>query len=122
MRGTPSAEAKHTGANVTYRINFDSGSDRINDMPKRRLDTLIMAMQADPEGRIAIEGHTDAQGSPEYNQALSERRAQAVKAYLQRAGITPGRLRIVGYGSSRPVAPNDAQGNVLNRRVELHRW
>jgi outer membrane protein OmpA-like peptidoglycan-associated protein len=119
--GTPSAETKQESTDVMYRINFDFGSDRINDESKRTLDKFVVALKADPDWRVAIEGHTDAQGMPDYNRALSERRAQAVKAYLQSAGIAPGRLSTVGFGASRPVAPNDALGNVLNRRVEFHR-
>ena len=78
-------------------------------------------MKANPGWRVAIEGHTDALGSSEYNHALSERRAQAVKRYLEAAGVAPQRLSTAAFGASRPVAPNDARGNALNRRVELHR-
>lgn len=119
--GTPLAETKQESTDVMYRINFDFGSDGINDESKRTLDKIVVALKADPDWRVAIEGHTDAQGMPDYNRALSERRAQAVKAYLQSAGIAPGRLSTVGFGASRPVAPNDALGNVLNRRVDFHR-
>jgi outer membrane protein OmpA-like peptidoglycan-associated protein len=119
--GTLSAETKQESTDVMYRINFDFGSDGINDESERALDKIVVAMKANPDWRVAIEGHTDAQGTPDYNRALSERRAQAVKAYLQSAGILPGRLSAVGFGASRPVAPNDALGNVLNRRVEFHR-
>jgi outer membrane protein OmpA-like peptidoglycan-associated protein len=119
--GTLSAETKQESTRVMYRINFDFGSDGINDESKRALDKIVVAMKANPDWRVAIEGHTDAQGTPDYNRALSERRAQAVKAYLQSAGISPGRLSAVGFGASRPVAPNNALGNVLNRRVEFHR-
>jgi OOP family OmpA-OmpF porin len=71
---------------------------------------------------MTIEGHTDAQGSAEYNQGLSERRANAVKLYLQTAGIEATRLRSAGYGFSQPVGPNDnSLGRAQNRRVELIR-
>jgi outer membrane protein OmpA-like peptidoglycan-associated protein len=119
--GTLAAETKQKSTDVMYRINFDLGSNRINDESKSTLDRIVVAMKANRDWRVAIEGHTDAQGTSEYNRALSERRAEAVKAYLQSAGIAPGRLSAVGFGASRPVAPNDALGNVLNRRVEFHR-
>ena len=119
--GTLSAETKQESTDVMYRINFDLGSDRINDKSKSTLDQIVVAMKANHDWRVAIEGHTDAQGAPDYNRALSERRAEAVKAYLQSAGIAPGRLSAVGFGASRPVAPNDALGNARNRRVEFHR-
>ena len=104
-----------------YRVTFEFGSDGINADSKRILDEIVVAMKANPDWRVAIEGHTDARGTEDYNRALSERRARAARTYLQSAGIAPGRLSAVGFGASRPVAPNDARGNVLNRRVELHR-
>lgn len=67
-----------------------------------------------------VEGHTDSTGSDEYNQNLSERRANAVRQVLiDRFGVSPARVSAVGYGESRPVASNDtAQGRERNRRVE----
>jgi outer membrane protein OmpA-like peptidoglycan-associated protein len=118
---TRSAETKQSSTDVMHRTTFDFGSDRINEESKPTLDKIVAAMKANPGWRVAIEGHTDAQGTPDYNRVLSERRAQAVKAYLESAGIASGRLSAVGVGASRPMAPNDALGNVLNRRVEFHR-
>ena len=70
--------------------------------------------------RIAIEGHTDAEGSAEYNQRLSVRRARAVVAYLVKAGADRKQLEAVGYGPSRPAAPNDTEENMArNRRIEF---
>jgi len=103
------------------RITFDFGSEGINAESKRTLDTIVVALKANPHWRIVIEGHTDAQGTPDYNRVLSERRAQAVEDYLEAAGIAPGRLRAAGFGASRPLAPNDARGNAVNRRVEIRR-
>jgi outer membrane protein OmpA-like peptidoglycan-associated protein len=112
---------KPANTDTTYRISFDFGSDYINAQSRPVLDRIAGAMKANRDWRMAIEGHTDAHGTPDFNRALSERRAQIVKAYLQAAGIAPGRLSAVGFGASRPVAPNDSAGSVLNRRVELHR-
>ena len=56
---------------------------------------------------IEIEGHTDAEGTPERNLRLSERRAQSVVSYLTKADVPADRLRAIGYGETRPVAPND---------------
>ena len=73
-----------------------------------------------PEASIEIEGHTDAEGTPERNAALSERRAQAVVSYLTSSGIPADRLKAIGYGAARPVAPNDTPGNrAKNRRIEF---
>jgi outer membrane protein OmpA-like peptidoglycan-associated protein len=105
-----------------YGINFDTDSDRIKDESKPTLDQIASLLKAKPEWKMTIEGHTDAQGGAEYNQGLSERRANAVKLYLQAAGIEASRLRAAGYGFTQPVGPNDDPlGRAQNRRVELIR-
>jgi outer membrane protein OmpA-like peptidoglycan-associated protein len=72
------------------------------------------------EMNIAIEGHTDAVGTEEYNLGLSKRRAQAVRDFLASQGVVEGRLSFDGYGESRPVADNDTEeGRQKNRRVDL---
>jgi len=114
----PSAAAKPRRGDSVYRIHFALGSAVINDASKPTLDTIVVAMKTS-EVHVAIEGHTDARGTADYNQTLSERRANAVKAYLEAAGIAPRRLRPVGFGASRPLVPNDGTGDDLNRRVEL---
>jgi OOP family OmpA-OmpF porin len=69
---------------------------------------------------VEVAGHTDSQGSEDYNQGLSERRANAVKDYLTGQGITASRLSARGYGENQPVASNDTEeGRQDNRRVEL---
>jgi len=102
-------------------IAFEFGSDEIEGRSKPTLDSIAAAMKADPQWRLRIEGHTDAHGTPEYNRALSERRAQAVKSYLQRAGVDAARLAAIAFGASSPVAPNTGPGSALNRRVEFRR-
>ena len=73
-----------------------------------------------PQTNIVISGHTDSTGSEQYNQALSERRANAVKNALIGMGVNPARMTTIGYGKSRPVASNASEaGRQLNRRVEL---
>jgi outer membrane protein OmpA-like peptidoglycan-associated protein len=121
MSGTLSTATKAESIDVTYRITFEFGSDRLNAESKRILDEIVAAMDANPEWRLTIEGHTDPYGTPAHNQELSERRAAAAGAYLQSGGIGPGRLSIAGFGASRPLAPNTALGNLRNRRVELRR-
>ncbi|MEI8147332.1 MAG: OmpA family protein, partial [Alphaproteobacteria bacterium] len=69
-----------------------------------------------------VEGHTDSDGSPEANLDLSGRRAQAVVDYLVQRGIDRSKLTAVGFGETRPVAPNDTSANkALNRRIEINR-
>jgi outer membrane protein OmpA-like peptidoglycan-associated protein len=103
-----------------YGINFDSDSDRIRDESRPVLDHVAAMLKARPQWKITIEGHTDSTASAEHNQALSERRAKAVRQYLENATIAADRLSAVGYGASRPVASNEtALGRAQNRRVEL---
>ncbi|RLB00672.1 MAG: hypothetical protein DRG55_06185, partial [Deltaproteobacteria bacterium] len=90
--------------------------------PKARaiLDEVVAILKEHPELTVEIEGHTCALGDEAYNQWLSERRARAVKDYLVSKGISPERLKAVGYGETRPIAPNDTkEGRIKNRRVEL---
>jgi len=103
-----------------YGINFDSDSDHIKDESKPTLDKVVSMLKAKPDWKITIEGHTDSTSTPQHNQELSERRAAAVKNYLQSAGIDPSRLKTIGYGNTKAVASNDSElGRAQNRRVEL---
>jgi outer membrane protein OmpA-like peptidoglycan-associated protein len=69
---------------------------------------------------MSVEGHTDSVGSDDYNQKLSERRADAVRDYLTSNGISPVNIQAVGFGKANPVASNDtAAGRQQNRRVEM---
>ena len=70
--------------------------------------------------QLTIEGHTDNIGGVQYNQTLSEKRADAVLLYLLKAGLDTRRLKAVGYGQQQPVADNNtAEGRAMNRRVVL---
>ena len=80
----------------------------------------IAARCAASGAKIEVSGHTDSQGRPERNQALSERRAKAVVDYLAKAGVDTGILTAVGYGEDRPIASNDTpEGMAQNRRIEM---
>lgn len=73
-----------------------------------------------PDTYITVEGHTDSTGTTEYNQKLSERRADAVRDMLIRGGVPASRISIMGYGESDPVADNSTpEGRQSNRRVQL---
>jgi outer membrane protein OmpA-like peptidoglycan-associated protein len=70
---------------------------------------------------IVISGHTDSTASDEYNMGLSQRRADAVKAYLAKQGVPESSMSTIGYGKTKPVASNDTKdGKAQNRRVEIH--
>lgn len=101
-------------------ILFGTDSATLDTSSFETLDRLAEAAKACPGMRIAIEGHTDAEGDTDYNQRLSVRRAQAVVAYLVKAGANRRQLDAVGYGVSRPAAPNDTPENMArNRRIEF---
>lgn len=105
----------------TQGIYFATNSDRIRPESTPTLKEIGEMLKAHPGLRLSIEGHTDAAGEDAYNQQLSERRAEAVKAYLvQTYGIDTNRLETAGHGESKPVGDNaTAEGRQQNRRVEL---
>lgn len=104
----------------TEKIRFRQSSDTLRGTSHAVLDRLAEFAYDCPHTRIRITGHTDAVGSPEFNQYLSERRAAAVADYLASRGIGRERLLVVGQGATRPVADNGtAFGRERNRRIEL---
>lgn len=105
---------------VLRGVNFDFDLEVIRPDSRPLLNAAIRILRENPDVRITIEGHTDALGSDEYNEALSIRRAEAVYQYLGEGGIERDRMRIIGYGESRPLATNETvEGRAENRRVEL---
>ena len=109
------------GKVATQGIYFDVGSDNIRAESAPTLREIAALLTDHPTVKLTIEGHTDNQGNAAANQALSERRAAAVKAALVTSfGADATRLSSVGKGSSEPVAPNTtAEGRAQNRRVVL---
>jgi outer membrane protein OmpA-like peptidoglycan-associated protein len=118
------AEVERVGEGI--KITFDSGilfdvdSYSLRSASKRNLKELADVLQKYDETEVLIEGHTDSTGPEEYNQTLSENRAQTVKAFLDAEGVKGARLITVGYGESQPVASNKTTaGRQDNRRVEV---
>lgn len=73
-----------------------------------------------PTARVEVGGHTDNQGSRQYNMDLSRNRAQSVMEYMIAAGVDASRMEVVGYGPDQPVVPNDSEENMArNRRIEF---
>ena len=100
--------------------NFAFNKADITAEGKAKLDAAAKTLGEEPTVKLSVEGHTDAVGSAPYNQALSERRAKSVVAYLVSKGVDGARLTPVGYGKTKPVATNDtADGRAKNRRVDL---
>lgn len=101
-------------------VLFDTDSAALDSASFEILSRLAAAAKTCPGLRIAIEGHTDAEGNARYNQRLSVRRARAVVAYLIKAGVDREQLEAVGFGRSRPAVPNDTVENMAkNRRIEF---
>jgi OmpA-OmpF porin, OOP family len=105
---------------IASKIFFETGSDKLKLESLSSLDELALILARNPEVNLTIEGHTDNVGEDAYNLELSQKRAEAVRAYLVSKGVSPSRLTAIGYGETKPVADNTkAAGRSKNRRVEL---
>jgi outer membrane protein OmpA-like peptidoglycan-associated protein len=101
-------------------VLFRSGSFELLPGARERLAKVSGIVLAYPSLHLAIEGHTDSVGTDDYNQQLSERRAQVVRDYFVQQGINSGAIEAHGYGKTEPIATNDTpEGRQQNRRVEL---
>jgi hypothetical protein len=121
IRRTIRLQPIRVGASLVLdKIYFDPGRWELLPESRAELERVIKFLELNNTVRILIGGHTDASGNRMQKIELSEKRANAVKVYLEKAGIPPGRLKIKGYGMSRPVASNrTADGRKRNRRVEF---
>jgi outer membrane protein OmpA-like peptidoglycan-associated protein len=105
---------------VAGDVAFDFDSARIRPEFHPTLDEIAAALRQTPGQRLALTGHTDAIGPEPYNEELALRRARAVAAYLQRAGVVPARMAVSGLGEGQPMATNETEaGRAQNRRVEI---
>jgi outer membrane protein OmpA-like peptidoglycan-associated protein len=101
-------------------VLFSFGKADLSAGAVRNLDKITGFLEKHPDRNLLIEGHTDSIGSDEFNQALSQKRADAVKEALVGKGIVPDRIATKGYGKQFPVAGNDTEsGRQMNRRVEV---
>ncbi len=102
------------------RINFRYGKSEIDPSSFALLNNLAAVAKRCPDFQIRVEGHTDSDGSDAYNQALSERRATTVAAYLADQDVSRANITAKGFGESRPVATNaTAEGKRQNRRIDF---
>jgi outer membrane protein OmpA-like peptidoglycan-associated protein len=106
---------------ILDKVYFSSGGSRIQRRSRRLLNQIAEIVKSHPDmPRLEIQGHTDNRGSPSRNLVLSQKRAQAVRDYLERRGVPASRLEAKGYGPSRPIETNmTAAGREANRRVEF---
>jgi outer membrane protein OmpA-like peptidoglycan-associated protein len=112
---TPGTEVAQEGL-----AGFASGKAKLPPNSARAINDLATTLRDHPDSKVVIEGHTDNVGSPQYNQTLAMKRAEAVRAALLRYKIDPSRILVGAHGETNPVASNDTSaGRRENRRVDV---
>lgn len=100
--------------------NFEFDSTKLRSGEIKKLNEVVSFTEKYKDAQLESSGHTDSTGTEEYNQKLSEGRAESVKAYMVKKGVSANRIDTIGYGESRPMADNaTSEGRELNRRVEI---
>jgi outer membrane protein OmpA-like peptidoglycan-associated protein len=119
------AETRRTALGLVMNLNsdylkFDFDKAELHQSDKELLSRIAGILMTSPDYTVSVNGHTDDVGTDEYNQKLSERRAQAVRDYLVKAGLPEGILTVTGHGKKRPLVPGTSEkARAKNRRVEL---
>jgi len=123
-RDLENAKIERIGEGI--KITFDSGilfetnSSTLQSQAKTNIANLAVILNKYPDTNILVTGHTDFDGTDEYNQSLSERRAESVSDYTMGQGVTSSRFSVIGLGETEPIATNETvEGKQLNRRVEI---
>ncbi|MFW6053868.1 MAG: OmpA family protein [Persicimonas sp.] len=102
------------------QVLFEFGESELRPEARSQLNQVADILRMQEDARYIVEGHTDAIGSEEFNERLSEQRAQAVRDFLTERGVSDEQVQIRGYGEARPVASNESpEGRAMNRRVEI---
>lgn len=120
LRGM-NAKQTERGTLVTFGdVLFQFGKSNLQPNSRNNINTLANYLIQNPDRKVIVEGYTDSVGSAAFNQTLSERRAEAVRTALVKAGVDPTRIVAQGYGKEYPVASNATDsGRAQNRRVEV---
>jgi outer membrane protein OmpA-like peptidoglycan-associated protein len=116
------ADGNTAGIRITFdnAILFDFDSAALRNQAQRDLSDLAQSLQNHTHVDALVVGHTDSTGPADYNQRLSERRAEAVAVFLSGRGVSPGRMLVSGMGENQPIASNATpDGRQQNRRVEV---
>jgi outer membrane protein OmpA-like peptidoglycan-associated protein len=123
-RDIAGAKIERVGEGI--KITFDSGllfdvnKASLKQASRDNLTNLARILNKYEDTEIVLEGHTDSDGSEEYNLQLSRSRANSVANYLQSLNVNPTRFTVMGYGESQPIASNETvEGKQMNRRVEV---
>jgi outer membrane protein OmpA-like peptidoglycan-associated protein len=116
-------QAKQTDRGMVLTLGdvlFDTGQASLKPGAANIMDRVAAFMNDHPMVNVRIEGHTDSTGSPDFNQVLSQNRAQSAASALETRGVSSNRITAVGKGQELPVASNSTQaGRQQNRRVEI---
>ncbi len=101
-------------------VNFDYDKSSLSADSRKKIQNNADWIKNNPKTKVQIEGHSDARGSIEYNVALGERRANAVKNYLTSLGVSGERLSVISYGKEKPLDPSDNEKAwAKNRRANF---
>jgi outer membrane protein OmpA-like peptidoglycan-associated protein len=124
MFSSEEARVFREGNSIIMRLvglSFDSGASQIKSANFDLLAKVEKAIDVFPRSEITIEGHTDSHGGDDFNQTLSQARAESVQQYMINAMRIPTyRLIATGYGETRPVASNETEaGRARNRRIDI---
>jgi outer membrane protein OmpA-like peptidoglycan-associated protein len=105
---------------VLTGVVFDTAKAYVRKESEPKLDIVADFMTHKRSARVEISGHTDNVGSAKSNKVLSQKRAEACRKYVMSKGVDGSRIKAVGYGGERPIAPNDTEeGRQTNRRIEV---
>lgn len=117
---TTTTTVKDTSNNALRQVNFEFGSDKLSVGSEEKIKEWIKVLEANPDYNLLIEGHTDNVSSAEFNQILSEKRAQSVYNLLLKNGLSSDRMITKGHNFSKPKVPNtNAKNRAINRRAEM---
>lgn len=118
---------KNPAGGDTLALYFEFDEDEMNLRTRRQLEIVSKVLLADPGKRITLSGHTDSLGTQDYNDQLSSRRAQVVRAFLIKAGVSATQMETIAKGASQPRRPNvsetggdNPEGRRANRRTEIY--
>lgn len=123
-KSLPNAKVERVGEGIIVEFNekilFGFDKSDLGPKSKKNLNKFVTILAKYPDTNIEVQGHTDSQGTDDYNLALSKRRATTVSDYLHTQGIASSRLSTVGYGEGAPKYSNDTPADrAQNRRVEF---
>jgi peptidoglycan-associated lipoprotein len=116
----PANTIQDRSALAAYTVHFKFDSAVVQDSEQANITAVAAALTADPSVKLLIEGNCDERGTEEYNRALGERRALALREALAKGGIDPSRIRTISYGKDKPVdTGHDEDAFAKNRRGDF---